>query len=1083
MSNLDHTIFNERPESQDRAIEELRSMGYAYIPRAEAETKRGTLNKVLFPDELRKFLGSQTFTYRGKLTAFSERSIGAAIRDLDATLERGLMAASKHVYDMLLLGRSYEETLYDGAKQSFDLPFIDWECPERNIWQVTDEFSVERDNGKFARPDLVLLVNGIPLVVIECKNSCVDVTEGIRQNVRNWQPDYIPNLFKFAQIVVAMNPNDVRYATSGTPSEFYAKWQEEDAKWLDETVRKHIPDNRSTVQDRNIVSLFSRERLLNLMRYYVFYDNGIKKIARYQQYFGVENIMRRIKRKDKKGTSNGVIWHTQGSGKSLTMVMLTKRVMADPEMSRSRFVLVCDRINLVKQLRDNFIKTGLNPVQATTGRGLISLLEDQGNTIVTTTINKFEAAAKSRAKIADENIILLVDESHRSHKGEFHNFMTEVLPDATKIGFTGTPLMRQDQLSTYSKFGPLIGKAYKFADGIRDGVIVPLVYEGRIVDQNLSSPQIDEYLQRILEPLTDEQKEDLRKQMQEFLLTDEQKEDLRKQMQEPLTDEQKEDLRKKWSRFLPLAQTDQRLSMIAFDIHHHFKTYCQPRGFKAMIAASSRASAIELQDKINELGGVRAAALICPENTPDGEEGELTSQDKKKIRTFFKEKVEPRFGANNYDAYEEWVKNNINGGDDLDIVVVKDMLLTGFDAPPLGVLYVDKSMKEHTLLQAIARVNRIYQGKDFGLIVDYFGIFGKLNIAMELYNNEENAAAAGMSDFNAEDLDQSLTNATAKQDELLDSHKKLLAVFEGREIDIHNPRDCQNVFAEEDNPNAGALRKDFYERLRVFSRLMELAMGSYSLYKTVGFEKMQSLKQDLLFFQKLRTSLELIHGEKVDFSKYEDGIRSLLNTFVSSAPVTQKVEPVMIHDTEAMDKQLMELDGGKAKAAYIKTRLVAELEARRYEDPLRYRKFSERIRQTLDEYREQRDENAYFEKMKQIADDFRQGYTGNHYPVSIENDNDAKAFYGIVSDFLGKYGDLSNAEYDEALGKLSIDINSAIKSLARVDWRHNNAIHKNMTQAIEDLLWDFSDEYHFDLPEEDLDKMLESTKKTALSRY
>ena len=951
---------------------------------------------------------------------------------------------------MLLLGRSYEETLFDGAKQSFDLPFIDWERPERNIWQVTDEFSVERDNGKFARPDIVLLVNGIPLVVIECKNSCIDVTNGVRQNVRNWQPDYIPNLFKFAQLVVAMNPNDVRYATCGTPAEFYAKWQEEDGRWLDETVRKHIPDNRPTVQDRNIVSLFSRERLLNLMRYYVFYDNGIKKIARYQQYFGVENIMRRIKRQDKKGTSNGVIWHTQGSGKSLTMVMLTKRIMADSEMTRARFVLVCDRVNLVKQLRDNFIKSGLKPIQATTGRGLVSLLEDQGNGIITTTINKFEAAAKSRAKITDENIILLVDESHRSHKGEFHNFMSEVLPNATKIGFTGTPLMRQDQLSTYSKFGPLIGKAYKFSDGIRDGVIVPLVYEGRIVDQNLTSPQIDEYLQRILEPLTDEQKEDMRQ---------------------------------KWSRFLPLAQTDQRLSMIAFDIHHHFITYCKPHGFKAMIAASSRACAIDLQGKINALGGIRAAALICPENTPDGEEGELTSQDKKKIHTFFKEQVAPRFGANNYDAYEEWVKNNINGGDDLDIVVVKDMLLTGFDAPPLGVLYVDKSMKEHTLLQAIARVNRIYPGKDFGLIVDYFGIFGKLNIAMELYNNDENAAAAGLNDFSCEDLDQSLTNATAKRDELLASHKKLLAIFDGHEIDIRNPRDCQNVFAEEDNPAANDLRKDFYERLHIFSRLMELAMGSYTLYKTIGFEQMQALKQDLLFFQKLRASLELIHGEKVDFSKYEDGIRSLLNTFVTSAPVAQKIEPVMIHDAEAMDKQLMELDGGKAKAAYIKTRLVAELESKRYDDPLRYKKFSERIRQTLDEYREQRDENVYFERMKQIADDFRQGYTGNHYPVCIENDNDAKAFYGIVSDFLGKYGDLSDAEYDEALGTLSLDINAAIKSLARVDWRHNNAIHKNMTQAIEDLLWDFSDKHQFEWPEEDLDKILESTKKTALSRY
>jgi len=1049
MSDLDHTIFNERPESQDRAIAELRSLGYAYVPRAEADVKRGHLSKVLFTDELRKFLGSQTFSYRGKLTAFSDSAVGNAIRDIDATMQSGLMAASKTIYDMLLSGRCYEQQLFDGFKQSFDLPFIDWEHPDKNIWQVTEEFSVERENGKFVRPDIVILINGIPLVVIECKNSSIDVTEGIKQNVRNSKPEYIPQLFKFAQLVIAVNPNDVRYGTCGTPSEFYARWQEEETKWLDDTVRKHIPDNHPTVQDRNIVSLLSRERLFNLIRYYVFYDNNIKKIARYQQYFGVENIVQRLKRQDQKGTSNGVIWHTQGSGKSLTMVMLTKRIIADHEFPHPRFVLVCDRVNLIKQLRDNFIKTGMAPVQATTGRGLVTLLEDKTNTIVTTTVNKFEAAAKSRAKITDDNIILLVDESHRSHQGAFHNYMNEVLPNAMKIGFTGTPLLRNDQLSTYSKFGPLIGKAYKFADGIRDGVIVPLVYEGRIVEQSLSNTMIDDYLQYLLAPLADEPKEDLRK---------------------------------KWSRFLPLAQTEPRLSMIAFDIHHHFTTYCKPRGFKAMVAASSRAAAIDLEEKINRLGEIRAAALICPDNVSEDDEDSLTSQDKKKIRNFFKNKVEPRFGQN-YSAYEDWVKDNINGGEDIDIVVVKDMLLTGFDAPPLAVLYVDKSMRDHSLLQAIARVNRIYPGKDFGLIVDYFGIFGKLNIAMELYGNEENAVTAGLDGFVPEDLEQSLTNIVAKQTELLDSHRKLLAIFDGKNVDINNPRQCQGVFAEEDNPDAQNLRKDFYERLLSFSRLMELALSSYNLYKAIGFDTMEWLKRDLLFFQKLRSALELIHAEKVDFSKYEDGIRSLLNTFVQSAPAVQKIEPIMIHDAEAMNKQLAEIDGCKAKAAYIKTRLVAELEAKRYEDPLRYKKFSERIKETLDEYREQRDENTYFEKMQRIADDFREGYTGNHYPLSIQDDNDAKAFYGIVSDFLGKYGDLNHEEYDEALGKLSIEINEAIKSLARVDWRHNNAIHKNMTQAIEDLLWDFSDTHSFQLSEQELDKMLESTKKTALCRY
>lgn len=1040
-----HTIFNERPESQGRALKELQSMGYQYIPRAEAEQKRGRLSHVLFPDVMREFLSSQSFLYRGKQTPFPDEAIGDAIRELDVQLDRGLMFASKAIYDRLIYGKSCDVHLYDGNMQSFDISYIDWEHPENNIWQVTDEFSVERTNGKYARPDIVLLVNGIPLVVIECKKSSVDVEEGVKQNVRNWKPDYIPQLFKFTQLVLAMNPEEVKYGTAGTPQEFYCKWREEDVQWQEDAAKRYVDDGHITEQDKVIVSMLSKQRLLNLVHFFILYDSGVKKVARYQQFFGVENTMRRIRGEDGCMNRGGVIWHTQGSGKSLTMVMLVKRIIADRRITNPRFVLVCDRLNLIKQLRDNFVHTGMDPAEATTGRGLISLLKDQGNTIIATTINKFEAAGKARTKITDENIFLLIDESHRSHTGEFHNIMNDVLPKAFKIGFTGTPLLRKDRTNTYLKFGQRIGNAYRFEDGIKDGVIVPLVYDGRVIPQEVSSDRIDDYLKNILAPLT-----------------------------EP----QKEDMRRKWSSFMKIAQTDQRLSMIAFDIHEHFLSYCRPRGYKAMAAVSTRAVAVKLERAINGIGGVRAAALICDESiSSEGDEGDVSNNDKALIRDFFKTEVEPRFGSK-YDDYEEFVKNNIIGGEDVDIVIVQSMLLTGFDAPSLGVLYIDKTMKEHTLLQAIARVNRIAPGKDFGLIVDYWGLFGKLNSALEMYSDDE----SGFSGFDPKDLAGALDTAAEGKEKLKETHQKVWDFFGETTFDQNNPRAWVAFFDKEDFGESEKLRKEFYERLAAFSKMMSLAVADYSLYQSIGFDEMQKYKADLLFFQKLRSALMMVFAEKVDFSKYEDGIRSLLNTFVTSEPVEIVVEPVALHDKDAMDKQLEEVEGQKAKAAYIHTRIVSELESRRYEDPLLYKRFSERIRDTIAAYRQSRDENSYLESMRKMAEDLREGFTGHSYPAAIMNDSDAKAFYGAFCDVLKQQGE-ETLDYEEGLGKLALDIKQSVQSLARVDWRTSIPIHKKMNQAVEDLLWDFCDEFGVDLPEEKMDLMIESIIKTAMSRY
>ncbi|OPX85493.1 MAG: Type-1 restriction enzyme R protein [Pelotomaculum sp. PtaB.Bin104] len=1031
-----HTIFNERPESQNRVIKVLEKLGYQYIPRSQAETFRGRLSNVLFPEVLREFLQRQSFVYRGKQTPFSDRSIGRAINDIDVPLVTGLMSASKTIYDMLISGNSYEEELFDGARQSFDLKFIDWEHPENNIWQVTDEFSVERANGKYARPDIVLLVNGIPLVVIECKKSGIDVEKGVDQNIRNWQPGYIPHLFKFTQIIIAMNLNTVKYGTCGTPAEHFSIWREKNYQWQQEKCNNVSPDGKVTEQDRNIISILSRERLLELIRYFILFDNNIKKIARYQQFFGVQAAMKRIKGEDGKGTRNGVIWHTQGSGKSLTMVMLVKKIIADPDIRAPRFVLVNDRINLDKQLRDNFAKTQLSPARARTGKGLIDLLNDKGETIITTLVHKFDAAAKKKVKIKDDNIFLLVDESHRTHSGELHDFMIDVLPNAIKIGFTGTPLLKKHKFNTYAQFGPLID-SYPIIRAVEDGVIVPLVYEGRIIPQDVTSDKIDDYLKYILASLNRERQEDIKR---------------------------------KWSRFLPLAQTRQRIDMVAFDIHEHYMRYGKPKGFKAMIAASSRPTAIDLHKSIRKLGGVKTAVVISPENVKEGDD--LTNENKEKIKDFYKEEVEPLFG-NNYEEYSDWAKNSFIGGEDVDMLIVKDMLLTGFDAPVAAVLYVDKPMREHSLLQAIARVNRVYPGKDFGLIVDYWGIFSKLNTAMDMYSDEK----SGMNGYDQADIENAVLGAGDQKPKLEKAHQELWFIFEGKDFDRNSSEGWQRLLSD------NGLRKIFYERLSLFSRLLDLAMGSYALYSAIGYDQIQKYKQDLLHFQKLRGAVLLRYNEKVDFSIYEDGIRSLLNNFVLSEPSRIIIEPVSIHDTEGMKQQLEKLDSKAARGDAIRTRMDRELETVHYDDPLLYKKFSEQVKETLDKYRVSRNDDAYLSEMEKMAEDFKRGYTGHHYPARIENDSDAKAFYGTIQSIIAEAINDVPPEIDEAMGELAVEVKKAITSRAKVDWRHNVAVQKDMEQALDDLIWDFTEEYEIKLPIEKIDLMLEGLRKTAISRY
>ena len=1049
-----HQIFNERPESQDRALKVIEKLGYTIVPRSEAEAKRGSRRAVLFEDELQTFLSKRTYPYDNETRYFSGGSIAAAVRALNVQATAGLYAANKEIHDMLCAGKSLEETLPDGTRQSFDISFIDFEHPENNIFQVTDEFEVERPNGKFARPDIVVLVNGIPIVIIECKKSGVDVMEGVTQNIRNWGNDYIPHLFQYSQMVMAVNPDKVLYGTCGTPAKYFVSWHEDDKEWLNEWCKKCSPDGSVKEQDRALISLLHPTRLLDIIRNFIIYDNNVKKICRYKQYFAVKKCMSRILLQDGQNTRNGVVWHTQGSGKTITMIMLTKMILRESLKSNSiikkpRFVMVTDRVNLDKQIRDNFIHTQMSPHRAKTGTGLIELLQDEGNTVITSLVNKFEAAIKQEYCNDSENLFLFIDEGHRTQYGKLNIYMNKVLPNAVKIAFTGTPLIKKpkkndkrnidSEKNTYVKFGPLIDK-YTLQDAIDDKVTVPIVYEGRVVPQNVTSEQINNHLKHITVGLSD---------------------DARK------------DLETKYSRFVALAQTEPRLNMIAFDLHEHFLNYVKPKGFKAMLTCSSRAAAVELYYKLRGLGGITPAVVITPNTAKEGDDEQNTPQTLKTIADFFRKEVDPLY-KNNYEAYEESVTGEFTDPEgDIDLLIVKDKLLTGFDAPVAAVLYVDKKLQDHTLLQAIARVNRVFDNKDFGLIVDYIGIFKKLNSALDLYSDDQ----SGMNTFDKADIQNAISAVSEEKNKLETAHSNLWKIFEGISKNETNANVWQEKLREYNT------RKDFYEKLSAFAKLVDFMFSSYELFEAVGDKKAEEYRKDYLFFKKLKDSVSLRFNDSVDFSKYEDGIRQLLNTYVNAEDAKIVIEPLDILNKDKMEEQLARLGSNEAKAEAIQTRQVEVLESYRYEDPIRYMTFMERINKTIQDYMAERDSEKYLSSMERMAEDYRTGRSSVKYPEIIMDDGDAKSFYGAVCSGIKKATGESNNGDIESLGKLALNIKTVVSSNAKRDWRDNVIVHRNMKKELDDLLFDYLEDNELDWSLDTIDIIIDEILMVAKKVY
>lgn len=1029
---MDKDAYLEINASQRPALALFEAMGYTYISPADCDKQRGSRYHVLLRDILRGQLRRlNRYVYAGAENEFSAANIERAMEDLDEPLTDGLVRTSEKIYDALLLGKSYPETVGDGKMLSFNLRYIDWDNPQNNVFHVTEEFAVDsRDRQHNARPDIVLFINGIPFAVIECKAPHIPVDEAVGQMIRNQQAAYIPQLFKFAQLVVATNKNAVKYATVGTPKKFWSVWKEQDDEWLQTRLKALVPDRMPTEQDRNTVSLFSRERVYELIRYFILFDANVKKVCRYQQFFAVREIMKTIAESDEHGNRrSGVIWHTQGSGKSLTMVMLAKTILMELKDCHPRVVIVTDRKELDAQIAATFAHTRLTPARATSGRHLVELVNSARADVITSIINKFNTVERQEVKNPSRDIFVLVDESHRSNYGLMATRMRSVFPNACYIGFTGTPLMKSEK-NTMARFGRLIHK-YTIRDGVEDGAIVPLIYEGRFVEQKVDEENIDLWF---------------------------------KQTTRRLTEAQREDLRRKWSSIRRLTSTDARIKRIALDISEHFIEGYKGTGFKAMLATNYKRDAIRYLECFEQFGDLNCAVVISP---PDMREGvDDVDEGADDLVVSFWNKMMQQYG--DADRYEEAIKNRFCDGE-IDILIVCSKLLTGFDAPLCQVLYIDKELKEHGLLQAIARTNRLHEGKDYGLIVDYRGLIEKLDTAMDMYSG------AGLENFDGGDLKGVVVDVMSAIGNLRSAYTQLVELF--APVGSISDAEAVEVFLADDK-----MRQDFYTLLCAFGRALHLVLNAEQAYNALSKEERQKYQDTFIFFSKVRRSVKLQYCDAIDNAEYEPLMQNLLDTHLSVAGLKKITSPIDILNKDDFEKELEELGSLRSKADAIASRMTRSISEKRDENPAYYDSFSKRIRDALALYKEKViSEAEYLAKMRTIMEDYYAGKSTVSYPERIKNNVHAQAFFGVLTALFDEVED--ERITPDFVAEVSEEITKIVASHSQVDWTNNKTIHDRISQDIDDLFYKYEKEHGLKLSFDLIDKIIDNVKTVALRRF
>jgi len=954
-----------KPErvTQNRVIKLFeKKLGYIYLGDLSDEN-----NTNIKEDLLTKWLTS---------CSVSPKLISKVLTKCKSALSLGggrtLYEANKEFYKLLRYGIKEKENIDEHTPTTW---LINWKEPLKNDFYIAEEVTVKGENTK--RPDIVLYINGIALGVIELKSSSTDVTKAINQNLINQEKIFIQNFFTSMQLVMAGNDTQgLLYGTIETREKYYLSWKEENPNYnskIDEKDKKYLPflecGNGTNRLDCDILRFLNKERFIEVLHDFILYDKGIKKIARQNQYFGVKALQDSVQKRE-----GGILWHTQGSGKSLTMVWLSKWIIENVE--ESRVLIVTDRKELDEQIERVFKGVEediyrIKPSSSSSGSAeLLGTLNSSEKSLMCTLVHKFGANEKQAEKETDKfiqelkssmpqnfkpkgDLYILVDECHRTQSGLLHDAMKEILPNAMFIGFTGTPLLKKDKAKSIEVFGTYI-HTYKFDEAVEDGVVLDLQYEPRDIDQYIRNQEkIDEWFEITTKGLTDIAK-----------------------MQ----------LKQRWGTMKKVLSSKSRLELIVFDIVKDMKI--KPRlldgNGNAMLISNDIYNACRIYEMFQKtyLKGRCAIVTSYVPSIVDIKEG-ASQQDQTKYKVYRKMLAEyfeedEKTAINKIDEFEKQVKQKfVDEPGQMRLLIVVDKLLTGFDAPSATYLYIDKKLRDHGLFQAICRVNRLDgNDKEYGYIVDYQDLFNQLEGAIEDYTS------GALDGYEQSDVVGLLSNRLEKAKERLENSRESIKALCEPVEEPKNIRDYQKYFCG-DSDNKEILKENEPKRMALYKCVVSLIRAYSNIaneYDVAGYSDSDILiiKDEVKHYEKVREEIKLSSDDYIDLKKYEPDMRQLIDNYIKAddSEVVIDFDEIGIVELilEKSDEEFIKSmpqsmqNDNEAMSEAIDNNVRKLIIDKKSVNPKYYEKMSE----LLDELIKERKENAieykkYLEKIKELA--------------------------------------------------------------------------------------------------------------------